>query len=87
MNPRHRARALSVFCVLALVAFGWYATRSVHPPDCKVAVSAFTGSDGQPIGEDGEPTTWDELSEAAYRDLVASGRCEPPAARWRHWLD
>ncbi|MFC9794586.1 hypothetical protein ACFVJI_18245 [Streptomyces sp. NPDC127584] len=82
MNPRRRARVLSVLCVLTLLAFGWYATRSVRPPDCKVAVGAFTGSDGQPLGEGGEPTTWDELGEAAYRDQVASGHCEPPGARW-----
>lgn len=86
VNPRHRARILPVVCVLALVVFGWYATRSVRPPECDVSFSAFTGSDGQPLPVDGEPVTWDELSERAYQDLVASGRCEPPSARWHHWI-
>ncbi|WP_306329881.1 hypothetical protein [Streptomyces venezuelae] len=86
MKPSQRARLLSVACLVALVAFGWYATRSVRPPDCKVAVGAFTTADGQPIGDGGARVTWEELGESAYQDMVAAGTCEPPAARWRHWL-
>lgn len=61
-----------------------------HPvrpsPDCEVTVAAFAGADGRPLSENGEEVTWEELDERAYQDLVDSGRCEPPSARWRHWL-
>jgi hypothetical protein len=82
----HRGRILLACFVVAVVAFGWYAIQTVRPPDCEVAVSAFADGDGQPLPEGGEEVTWGELDERAYQDLVASGRCEPPAARWRHWL-
>ncbi|WP_328946496.1 hypothetical protein OG259_38595 [Streptomyces sp. NBC_00250] len=86
MKPRPLARILPACCVLAVAAFGWYATRSVRPPDCEVTVAAFAGADGRPLSENGEEVTWEELDERAYQDLVDSGRCEPPSARWRHWL-
>ncbi|MCX4986290.1 hypothetical protein [Streptomyces sp. NBC_00572] len=86
MKPRPLARILSACCVLAVAAFGWYATQSVRPPDCEVTVAAFAGADGQPLSENGEAVTWEELDERAYQDLVDSGRCEPPSARWHHWL-
>ncbi|WP_406055131.1 hypothetical protein OG462_05930 [Streptomyces sp. NBC_01077] len=86
MKPSHRARILPACCLVTLAAFGWYATQSVRPPDCEVSFSAFTGGDGQPLSENGEAVTWDELEEGAYQDMVASGRCEPPVARWRSWL-
>jgi hypothetical protein len=81
-----RARVLLTCFVVAAVACGWYATRTVRPPDCEVAFSAFTGDDGRPLDQDGKEVTWAELDERAYRELVASGQCEPSAARWRHWL-
>ncbi|WP_406134232.1 hypothetical protein [Streptomyces zaomyceticus] len=86
VNPRHRSRILPACFLVALVAFGWYATQSVRPADCEVSFSAFTGSDGQPLPENGEEVTWDELDERAYQDLVASGRYGPPTARWHRWL-
>lgn len=73
-------------CSVAIIAFGWYAAQTVRPPDCDVVFSAFSDADGQPLPENGEEVTLDELGERAYQDMVASGRCEPPAARWRHWL-
>ncbi|WP_137992028.1 hypothetical protein [Streptomyces vilmorinianum] len=86
MKHSRPARILLACCVVALASFGWYGTQTVRPPDCKVAVSAFTDADGRPLPVNGEEVTWDELSERAYRDMVASGRCEPPTTRWHHWL-
>ncbi|WP_338677631.1 hypothetical protein V1460_35155 [Streptomyces sp. SCSIO 30461] len=86
MKHSPRALMLPACSVAAIIAFGWYAAQTVRPPDCAVAVSAFTDADGQPLSGNGEKVTWDELAERAYQDMVASGRCDPPAARWRHWL-
>ncbi|MFF9013554.1 hypothetical protein ACF09C_11400 [Streptomyces sp. NPDC014870] len=86
MKRNHRARILLACSVVAIFAFGWYATQTVRPPDCDVTFSAITDADGQPLSESGEQVTWDELGERVYQDMVASGRCDPPAARWRHWL-
>ncbi|MFC5802299.1 hypothetical protein [Streptomyces formicae] len=84
MRPSRRARILLLCCLT--VALGWYGTETVRPPDCDVSVAAFTDGNGQPLPEDGEEVTWDELEERAYQEKVAAGHCEPPAARWRHWL-
>jgi hypothetical protein len=86
VKHKRRARIQLACCVVAVVAFGWYAGQTVRPPDCEVAFSAFTDGDGQPLPENGEEVTWDELDERAYQDMVASGRCERAAARWRHWV-
>ncbi|MFD7439711.1 hypothetical protein [Streptomyces sp. NPDC059861] len=86
MKRKRRVRMLLACCVVAVAAFGWYASTAVRPPDCEVAFSAFADGDGQPLPENGEEVTWDELTERAYQDMVSSGRCEPPAARWRHWV-
>ncbi|MFJ8691989.1 hypothetical protein [Streptomyces roseolilacinus] len=84
MRLDRRARILPACCIV--VAFGWYATQTVRPPDCTVTYSAFTDGGGHPLSGNGEEAAWDELDERAYQDMVASGQCGPPAARWRHWL-
>ncbi|MEU3446537.1 hypothetical protein AB0H29_04825 [Streptomyces thermolilacinus] len=77
---------LAWWCVAALVAFAWHAGQTVRPPGCEVTVVAFADASGEPLPVDGMDVTWEDLDEQAYQDMVASGRCAPPAPRWRHWL-
>ncbi|MEU2263514.1 hypothetical protein ABZ557_25285 [Streptomyces sp. NPDC019645] len=85
MRPGRRTRTLLLSCLV--IALGWYGTETVRPPDCDVSFGAFTDANAQPLPENGKAVTWEELDERAYQQEVAAGRCEPPAARWRHWLD
>ncbi|MGD9486023.1 hypothetical protein WDH52_22715 [Streptomyces sp. TRM70308] len=85
MKHQRRARIWAGCCVVAIAVFGWYASQTVRP-DCTFGYTAFSGRDGQPRAENGETVTWEDLEERIYQDMVASGRCEPPAARWRQWV-
>jgi hypothetical protein len=84
-NPRRPLVVACAVVVLGTVVLAWYATQTVRP-DCVVAISRITGGGRTLPDASGHVPTASELFERAYRDALASGRCEPPAARWRQWI-
>lgn len=86
-NPRRLFVIACAGVALALLILGWYATRTVAP-DCVGGVARLTDGSGRTLPDAGG-RVWsaEELADLAYREAVASGRCDPPRARWKHWLD
>ncbi|KUN49699.1 hypothetical protein AQJ43_35900 [Streptomyces avermitilis] len=90
----HRAgspgQLLVIACtVVALVTapLSWYAAHTVRP-DCVVAISKVTDGNGHHLPDvNGRVWSDNELADRAYQQAVDSGRCDPPHARWRQWLD
>ncbi|WP_326725826.1 hypothetical protein OHT59_46885 [Streptomyces sp. NBC_00243] len=72
---------------LATASLGWYAAQSVRP-DCVVAISKVADGNGRNL-PDVYGRVWSdkELADRAYQQAVDSGRCDPPRARWKQWLD
>ncbi|MFD7681039.1 hypothetical protein [Streptomyces sp. NPDC060187] len=92
ISPRVRlTRQLAAFAItvvaLTVVTLGWFGAQTVRP-DCVVAISRLADGTGhaRPDAE-GRASTEKELADRAYQQAVDSGRCEPPRARWEHWLD
>ncbi|MFC9846352.1 hypothetical protein ACFWFF_25655 [Streptomyces sp. NPDC060223] len=90
----HRAgsprRLLVIVCAavaLGTATLGWYAAQTVRP-DCIVAFSRLTDGHGHDLPDaNGRVLSDKERADLAYQQAVDSGRCYPPRARWRHWLD
>lgn len=79
--------ACTVVIALAVVTLSWYAARTVRP-DCIVAISKVTDGNGHNLADvNGRVWTDKELADRAYQQAVDSGRCDPPSARWKQWLD
>ncbi|MFI8895719.1 hypothetical protein [Streptomyces paradoxus] len=72
---------------LAVLILAWYATRTVHS-DCIGGIVRLTDGSGRTLPDaGGRVRSAEELADLAYRQAVESGHCDPPRARWKHWLD
>lgn len=82
-----RLVVLSICAVVAAATLGRYATESVRPHCGVVVLSGRYTALGALNSPDGNRNRADsELTDRAYRQAVASGRCDPPHARWHAWL-
>ncbi|MGW7045392.1 hypothetical protein ACWGDT_22350 [Streptomyces avermitilis] len=86
-SPRQLLVIACTVGALATATLGWYAAQTVRP-DCVVAVSGVTDGSGHNLPDvNGRVWSDEELADRAYRQAIDSGRCDPPRARWKQWLD
>ncbi|WP_064511381.1 hypothetical protein [Streptomyces graminilatus] len=86
-NSRQLLVIACVVVALVTTALGWYAAQTVRP-DCVVSISKLTDGNGPDLSDvNGRVWSDKDLAAHAYQQSLDSGRCDPPRARWKQWLD